>query len=730
MVSDTPPETPVDVSHIDIEGLAKGLNPSQETAFRFDAGAALVLAGAGSGKTTVLIRRIARLLAEGVPAKRILVATFTRRAADDMADRLLALVGPEVLDGIWIGTFHSHALRIVKREWADLYGKEGKFEIADDYWQQRAVRAILGRAGVNDKLPSPPYYQNIKMDRKAALLAVSACKNMGKYAEEAETALAYLYPDWEKPAIVDTARFWRCYEMAKMKEYDVLSKVPCKRLDFDDLLLECWMLLRENASIRTKYEVAFDHVLVDETQDTSDVQWEIARAFARRNGNLFLVGDVGQSIYGFRGCDPRRTVMAFRKAFPNGEIHRLPANYRAHETLVVLANELIAHADLDERYRLEMQPVRKAGPAPEVTRHVDQDSEAAHVVRSLVDRRQNNALDYRDIAILYRTNAYSRGIEDALIACGVPYHITGGTSFYNRKEVRDMISYLQLTVDPHCPAGTEAAKRLLNVASKRHAARTRSLGQGFVKQVEELAERKQWSFYEALCRGGFTTAQDIAVKDFRDQLKEIKASGVTAQVRILAARQTGYDLFVELEDGDLEDDGEGSSRMENLDELIKFASRFHSVEAFLSFCGGQLRKFGESARAMDAVQIMTIHKSKGLEWRLVHVIGFAFLILPHHRCLRYIDGECTADSFDEERRVAYVAVTRAKEWLVMSWPTYHNDKALGPSPFLTEMPTIASQVNEAMAKQLEPESDPNEFDELIDVDALALEFDIDDGSTL
>jgi superfamily I DNA/RNA helicase len=146
--------------------------------------------------------------------------------------------------------------------------------------------------------------------------------------------------------------------------------------------------------------------------------------------------------------------------------------------------------DLDERYRLEMQPVRKAGPAPEVTRHVDQDSEAAHVVRSLVDRRQNNALDYRDIAILYRTNAYSRGIEDALIACGVPYHITGGTSFYNRKEVRDMISYLQLTVDPHCPAGTEAAKRLLNVASKRHAARTRSLGQGFVKQVEELAERK------------------------------------------------------------------------------------------------------------------------------------------------------------------------------------------------------------------------------------------------
>ena len=728
MIPDTLPEKVVDLSHIDVESLAKGLNLSQKAAFQFDKGAALVLAGAGSGKTTVLIRRVARLLAEGVPASRILVATFTRRAADDMADRLLALVGPEVLEGIWIGTFHSHALRIVKREWAELYGKEGKFEIADEYWQQRAVRAILGRPGFNDKLPSPPYGQNIKMDRKTALLAVSACKNMGAEADAAEKTLAYLYPDWDKPAILDTARFWRCYEMAKQKEYDLMSKIPARRLDFDDLLLECWFLFRDNRPVRTKYEAAFDHILVDETQDTSDVQWEIAKALATRSGNLFLVGDVGQSIYGFRGCDPRRTVMAFRKAFPDGEIHRLPANYRAHKVLVGLANELIAHADLDERYRLEMQPVTMAGPDPEVTRHVDQDAEAGHAVKSLIERRRTNALDYRDIAILYRTNAYSRGIEDALIASGVPYHITGGTSFYNRKEVRDMIGFLQLTVDPHCPAGTEAAKRLLNVASRKFMARTRGLGLGFIKQIDELAARKQWSFYEALCRGGFSTAQDIAVKDFRDQLKEIQGAGLTAQARIIAARQSGYDLYVELEDGASDDEGEGSSRYENLDEFLKFSSRFHSVEAFLNFCGGQLRKFGESARAMDAVQIMTIHKSKGLEWRLVHVIGFAFLILPHHRCMRYIDGECTADSFDEERRVAYVAVTRAKEWLVMSWPTYHNDKALGPSPFLSEMPTITHQMSEAMAKQLEPELGEDESG-LIDLDAMEQDISGDSGST-
>ena len=204
----------------------------------------------------------------------------------------------------------------------------------------------------------------MKQDPKVALLGVSACKNMGYTHEQAETALARQYPDWEAPAVESVARFWRCYEMAKEKQYDLLARVPARRLDFDDLLTEAYTLLRDNREVARRYQEAFDYVLVDETQDTSQVQWEFARLLAHRSGNLFLVGDVGQSVYGFRGCDPRLTVMAFKKAFPHGDIIRLPANYRSQETVVTVANELIAHADLDDRYRLLMQPTPDKGRRP------------------------------------------------------------------------------------------------------------------------------------------------------------------------------------------------------------------------------------------------------------------------------------------------------------------------------------------------------------------------------
>ncbi|MBC8140922.1 MAG: ATP-binding domain-containing protein, partial [Armatimonadetes bacterium] len=303
----------------------------------------------------------------------------------------------------------------------------------------------------------------------------------------------------------------------------------------------------------------------------------------------------------------------------------------------------------------------------------------------------------KDFAVLYRTNAYSRGIEDALIAAGVPYQITGGTGFYNRKEVKDLLAYLQLSVDPHCAAGDAAAKRVLNIASKKLGTPTRFLGAGFVRVVEESAEKHGCSFYEALRRGSYKTTQDVAVKDFRDQIKEIHAAGDSAAARLTAARQSGYDDYILAEEGEKEDDGEGSSRLENLDELVASSARFHAPEAMLTFVAGQIRKANESSRSLDAVNIMTIHRSKGLEWNTVFVIGFAMNLLPHHRCLRYVDGELMASSLEEERRLAYVAITRAKDRFALSWPQYHNGKALGPSPFLNEMPTLAEQVNQAIA---------------------------------
>jgi Superfamily I DNA and RNA helicases len=676
--------------------LAEGLNAQQREAFEHTKGAALVLAGAGSGKTTVLTRRIARLIREGVPAKRILVTTFTKRAAQEMEHRLLAMLGEEALEGIWIGTFHSHCLRILKKEWAELYGKEGKFELADEYWQKRVCRAILGKPDDYAKLPNPPFGQNMRMDPKTALLGVSASKNLGYTCEYAETALQRLYPDWEPSFIESVARFWRCYEMAKEKQYDLLSKAPMRRLDFDDLLTEGYTLLRDNQTVRLRYQDMFDYVLVDETQDTSQVQWEFARLLAEWHGNLFVVGDVGQSVYGFRGCDPRLTVMAFQKAFPTGDIIRLPANYRSQGHVVTIANELIAHAELDDRYRLLMEPARPEGVEPLLSQHVDAESEAAWVVERLRERLQEGRLQFRDFAVLYRTNAYSRAFEDALIAGGVPYQITGGTGFYNRREVKDLLAYLQLTVDPHSPAGDEAAKRVLNIGSKRFGKPTRFLGKSFITQVEAAAAKAGCSFYEALRRGSFKTAQDLAVRDFRNQIKEIYEAGETATARLIAARQTGYDDYVMSEEGDEEDEGEGSSRMENLDELIVASQKFFAPEAMLTFVAGQVRKANESSRSLDAVNLMTIHRSKGLEWHTVFVVGFAMNLLPHHRCLRYVDGNLLPESLEEERRLAYVAITRAKEELFLSWPQYHNGKALGATPFLSEMPTLAPLVENAL----------------------------------
>ncbi len=681
----------------DAEMLSAGLNAAQHEAFAHTSGAALVLAGAGSGKTTVLTRRVARLLSEGVPSARILVTTFTKRAAQEMGDRLAKLVGEENCAGIWIGTFHAHCLRILKREWAERFGKEGKFDLADEYWQKRVLRAIMGKPEDYSRFPQPPFGQNIRSDPKSALLAISAAKNSGYTCENGETAIARLYPDWEPPAVQTVAKIWRCYESAKSLENDVTSKIPARRLDFDDLLVEAFVLLRDDKAARERYQSQWDYLLVDETQDTSQIQWDFAVLLAKVHGNLFLVGDVGQSVYGFRGCDPRLTVMGFQKAFPQGDIIRLALNYRSQGTVVTVANELIAHADLDERYRLAMEPTRADSDLPPLlTQHVDGEAEAAWVVERLRERLNGESLQFKDFAVLYRTNAYSRAIEDALIAEGVPYQITGGTGFYNRKEVKDLLAYLQLSVDPLSAAGDAAAKRVLNIASKKFGTPTRFLGAGFVRAVEESAEKLGCSFYEALRRGSYKTAQDVAVKDFRDQIKEIHAAGDTAAARLTAARMSGYDDYVVAEDGEKEDDGEGSSRLENLDELVASSARFHSPDAMLTFVAGQIRKANESSRSLDAVNIMTIHRSKGLEWNGVFVIGFAMNLLPHHRCLRYVDGELLAESLEEERRLAYVAITRAKERFALSWPQYHNGKALGPSPFLNEMPTLSPQVMAAI----------------------------------
>jgi DNA helicase-2/ATP-dependent DNA helicase PcrA len=674
-----------------LPGLEAGLNTEQLEAFHHGDGPALVLAGAGSGKTTVLTRRAARLLAQGTAPERLFIATFTKKAAEQMKERLAALLGEggeAIVERIWIGTFHAHCLRLLKHEWGQLYGKGGYFQLADENWQVRVAKAILGdKDWMGRGLPSPPFGLNIAYDPKGALSAVSAVKNRGYGVEEADKAFREHEPNWADPTINILCKFWRCYEQAKQAKFDILAKKPSRRLDFDDLLVETLKLLQEQPQIRAKYQDHFRYLLIDETQDTSRVQWEISRLLCGKHANIFIVGDVGQAIYSFRGCSPEATVGQYGGAYPNGTIIRLPANYRSGAAIVRAANELIGQSGIDARYRLEMAATQDEGDAPTQQEHATADDEALWVAQTLkATQAEGTAL--ADCAVLFRTNAYSRALEEAFVTNGVPYVLQGAMGFYARREVRDLCAFLQLTVERDSPAADDAVKRVLNVPSKKFGKPTHFLGHAFAAQVETQAAAKGISMYRMLALGQFKTAQGLAVKDFRDFVKDIHAAGEGAEERLRGARVLGYDDWLLREEGHMED--EGNSRLDTLEELCVAARAHPSPAEFLNFVAAQ-NKPREGEDAGDAVEMMTIHRAKGLEWPCVFVVGFAFGMLPHHRSLRWRDDDKTdllADSLEEERRLAYVALTRAKSRVYLSWPLQHQTRTLTRSPFLSEMPSL------------------------------------------
>ena len=700
-----------------IPELEAGLNEQQRLAFHHDQGPCLVLAGAGSGKTTVLTRRIARLLAEGVEPQRIFVATFTKKAADEMSLRLAGLLGeagPAMVEKLWIGTFHSHCLRILKTEWAILHGKAGYFQIADEHWQLRVARAIIGdKEWLPSGAPTPPFGMKLRYDPKSALSAVSAVKNRGAQPEDAERAFREHNPTYTDDTVAKLVKFWKYYEQAKQAKFDVLARRASKRLDFDDLLIEALHLLQTNPVALDKYREQFQAILIDETQDTSAIQWEIARLLTGSRENIFIVGDIGQAIYSFRGADPAATIVQYNGAFPTGEIIRLPKNYRSSATIVRAANELIEQAGIDDRYRLQMDSSHGEGTALEPTEHQTADDEASWIAQTLRARQDQGGL-LHDCAILMRTNAYSRSLEDALIKAGVPYKLEGAMGFYGRREVRDLLAFLHLSLERNSPQADEACKRVLNVPSTSFGKPTRFLGGSFIGQVETVAAKRQVPIYQVLKEGQFTTKQGLAVKDFRDMLKEISQAGPTAEARLRKARDLGYDEFLLREEGHHEE--EGNSRLDNLEELCVASAAFPSAQDYLNFTLAQQHKAGEEPVG-DFVEMMTIHRAKGLEWPVVFVTGFAFGMLPHHRSLRFFDEDKTQvipESIEEERRLAYVALTRAKDHLYLTWPKQTPTRGLSRSPFLLEMPSLGEVVivEPVVVVANEPD-DEIEFDETL-----------------
>lgn len=636
-----------------------GLNDPQREAVTHGDGPMMIIAGAGSGKTRVLTYRIAHLIDKGVDPFRILSLTFTNKAAGEMRHRIEKVIGNEARN-IWMGTFHSVFAKILRIE-AKALGYTSNFSIYDTDDSKSLLRSIIRERGLDDK----QYRANAVFNR------ISSAKNRLVGADE------YLM----NPIIqADDAS-------AKMPEVGAIYKVYSTRcfqanaMDFDDLLFNTNILFRDHLDILHKYQHKFQHVLVDEFQDTNVSQYLITRKLAAVHQNICVVGDDAQSIYAFRGANIEN-ILNFQKDYGKDtvKIVKLEQNYRSTNTIVQAANSVIAR----NRNQLEKRVFtdNETGPLIEVIKASSDNEEGRMVASNIFEAKMRDSLHNNDFAILYRTNAQSRAFEEALRKLSIKYRIIGGLSFYQRKEIKDLIAYLRFTVNQ---ADEEAFKRIINLPK-------RGIGDTTLAKISVLASEKNVPIWEIVSNITYhiTGRASIAIEGFAELIKSYMllidkkdAYEVSAHV----AKTSG--ILKELyEDKTVE----GLARYENVQELLNAIKEFvdnpdneeKNLSAFLQTVSllttaDEKEEDGDN----DRVTMMTIHAAKGLEFKNVHIVGLEEDLFPSQMML-----ESRAD-LEEERRLFYVAITRAEKRLTFSFAEsrYHYGrlKICEPSRFLLEV---------------------------------------------
>ncbi len=625
-----------------------GLNPDQLDAVVHRGGPLLVVAGAGSGKTSVLTHRIAHLIDEGVPPTAILAITFTNKAADEMRRRVAALVGP-VTKAMWVSTFHSACVRILRAH-ADLLGYPRQFSIYDQADATRLTGYVIRDLGLDSKRFTPRGVQS----------TISLWKN--------ELV--------DPPLAADRAQ-----HIFDRKHAEVFAEYQRRlhtagAMDFDDLLVNTVTLLRQHPDVLEAYRERFQQVLVDEYQDTNVAQNELVLLLAGGHGNVTVVGDGDQSIYRFRGAD-LRNIVQFEDAFPEGVTTIvLDQNYRSTQTILDAANAVIAN-NLDRKPKHLWTDV---GRGDRIVRYWAEDEvdEARFVASTAHQLRDSDAMNWREIAVLYRTNAQSRIIEESLMRSGVPYKVVGGTRYYDRREIRDAMAYLRAVVNP---TDEVSVKRVLNVPK-------RGIGDTSVDKLDRYAAETGRGFVDALRHAdeaGVTGPAQRGIASFvvlLDSLAERLADETVGPADLLQAALEGSGYRAELE---AEDTVEAHGRLENLDELIGSAHEFTRVDEFLE----QVALVADTdelpdGQVEDQVVLLTLHSAKGLEFPVVFLVGAEEGVFPSSRALT------EPDDMEEERRLAYVGITRARNRLFIShaWSRslYGNTAYNPPSRFLEEIP--------------------------------------------
>jgi DNA helicase-2/ATP-dependent DNA helicase PcrA len=634
--------------------LLAGLNPVQREAATHTGGPLLIVAGAGSGKTRVLTHRIAWLIREqNVSPWSILAITFTNKAADEMRNRVGGLIGP-VADKMWISTFHSACVRMLRRD-AHRLGYRSGFTIYDDADALRLMGYVLRDQGVDTKRHTP----------RSVLNAVSAAKNelidFDTYTRNAESPperklIAPAYTEYQRRLTAANA------------------------MDFDDLLMVAVSLLQADPQALAEWQDRFQHILVDEYQDTNRAQNELVLLLGARHHSVCVVGDSDQSIYAFRGADIRN-ILDFENAFPDTTVIVLDQNYRSTQNILDAANSLISN-------NLARKPkhlwTESGGGDPIVHYRADDERDEAAWITDRVVTQQRSGGRWADVAIFYRTNAQSRALEEELTRRNVPYKVIGGTKFYDRREVKDLLAYLRAVVNPEDEV---SMKRILNVPK-------RGIGDTSVGKLDAYATRHGLPFHRALEEAERAGVGGKALGGINELLVSMAYLRAMAKEEVAPATllqnvidRTGYVRLLEAENTI-----ESAGRIENISELLGSAEQYDTLDGFLEAVA-LVSDADELDPDASQVVLMTLHTAKGLEFPIVFLTGLEDGVFPHTRALS------DPDELEEERRLAYVGITRAERQLYitnaftrMLWgQTQYNP----PSRFLKELPEHLVEVIES-----------------------------------
>ena len=654
------------------------LNAAQRAAVEYNAGPHLVIAGAGSGKTRVLTYKIAYLLEQGIHAGHILALTFTNKAAREMKSRIANLVGEQVARYLWMGTFHSICTRILRQE-AELLGYTRDFTIYDTTDSKSVIKHIVKDMQLDEKTYKP----NVILSR------ISLAKNQLLSPTSYSSNREYTMQD----------RFARIPEVSRIyMEYNRRLKA-CNAMDFDDLLFMTNTLFKKNEDVLRKYQDIFRYILVDEYQDTNYSQYLIVKRLAEPDNHICVVGDDAQSIYSFRGANIEN-ILTFQKGYADAKLFKLERNYRSTQTIVNAANSLIRHnrGQIPKAVYSELA----LGDRLQLTTYMS-DRDEGKAVAQQVKLLYRQGYDYESIAVMYRTNAQSRVIEDELRHLGIPYRIYGGMSFYQRKEIKDAIAYFRLAVNPD---DNEAFARVINYP-------LRGIGDTTLMKVREAGRQAECSMMQVICNpeatkldvSAATQKKLTAFAEMINGFSQCIATTDAYEFATMMMRDTGV-----MREAKADTSQEGIARLENLEEMLagihEFVDQqlregvtFVPMTDFLSEVSLLTDQDEKQEDNQPRITLLTVHAAKGLEFKVTFIVGLEENLFPSQFCQ-------APKEIEEERRLLYVAITRAMErcYLTNARQRFRNGQTQfsSPSRFLKDIDTCYVQQTQTMSTFPQP----------------------------